>query len=65
MTNTKNTKKWLVLSVATTALLLIPRRSSRKANIKTADSDATVSKSSGVEIDPMNEPSKQNLVIKK
>jgi len=61
MTNTKNTKKWLVLSVAATALLLIPRRSSRQANIKTVDSDDTVSKSSSVEIDPMNEPSKQKV----
>jgi len=61
MTNTKNTKKWLVLSVATTALLLIPRRSSRKVNIRTADSDDTVSKSSSVEVNPMNEPSNQKI----
>ncbi|WP_394124890.1 hypothetical protein [Psychrobacter nivimaris] len=46
MTDDKNTKKWLLLSVAATALLLIPRRSSRKDNTKTVNNHDTVSESS-------------------
>ena len=46
MTEDKNTKKWLLLSVAATALLLIPRRSSRKDNTKTVSNHDTVSESS-------------------
>ena len=44
MTNYKNTKKLFLLSVAATALLLIPRRSSRKDNTKTVNNHETVSK---------------------
>lgn len=55
MTDNKNTKKWLVLSVAATALLLIPRRSSRKANTKIADNYDAVSKSNSVEADCRDE----------
>ena len=46
MTDYKNTKKWLLLSVAATALLLIPRRSSRKDNTKTVNNHDTVSEGS-------------------
>ncbi|WP_296208565.1 hypothetical protein [Psychrobacter sp. UBA3480] len=46
MTDYKNTKKWFLLSVAATALLLIPRRSSRKDNTKTVYDHDTVSESS-------------------
>ncbi len=46
MTNYKNTKKLFLLSVAATALLLIPRRSSRKDNTKTVSNHDTVSESS-------------------
>jgi len=42
MTDYKNTKKWFLLSVAATALLLIPRRSSRKDNTKTVNNHNTV-----------------------
>ena len=49
MTDYKNTKKWFLLSVAATALLLIPRRSSRKADIKAVNSDDTVTESSDVD----------------
>lgn len=58
MTDNKNTKKWLVLSVAATALLLIPRRSSRKANTEIADNYDAVSKSHSVEADCRDELSK-------
>ena len=49
MTNYKNTKKLFLLSVAATALLLIPRRSSRKADIKAVNSHDTVTESSDVD----------------
>jgi len=49
MTNYKNTKKWLLLSVAATALLLIPRRSSRKDNMKTVNDHDTVTESSDID----------------
>ena len=45
MTDDKNTKKWFLLSVAATALLLIPRRSSRKDNTKIVSNHDTVSES--------------------
>ncbi|WP_201607547.1 hypothetical protein [Psychrobacter immobilis] len=48
MTDDKNTKKWLLLSVAATALLLIPRRSSRKDNTKTVNNHNTVSKGNDI-----------------
>ncbi|WP_420229477.1 hypothetical protein ACOBWA_11930 [Psychrobacter sp. ER1] len=48
MTNYKNTKKWFLLSVAATALLLIPRRSSRKDNTKTVNNHETVSKGNDI-----------------
>ena len=37
VTNHTNTKKWFLLAVAATALLVIPRRSSRKADTKPLD----------------------------
>lgn len=49
MTDDKNTKKWLLLSVAATALLLIPRRSSRKDNTKTVNNHDTVSEGSDID----------------
>lgn len=49
MTDYKNTKKWLLLSVAATALLLIPRRSSRKDNTKTVNNHDTVSECSDLD----------------
>ncbi len=39
MANHKTFKKWLVLSAVATALTLIPRRSSRKADTKAPDKD--------------------------
>jgi len=48
MTDDKNTKKWLVLSVTATVLLLIPRRSSRKDNTKTVNNHDTVSKGNDI-----------------
>lgn len=48
MTDDKNTKKWLVLSVTAIALLLIPRRSSRKDNTKIVNNHDTVSKSNDI-----------------
>ena len=49
MTDDKNTKKWLLLSVAATALLLIPRRSSRKDNTETVNDHDTVTESSDID----------------
>jgi len=49
MTNYKNTKKLFLLSVAATALLLIPRRSSRKDNTKIVNNHDTVSEGSDLE----------------
>lgn len=49
MTDDKNTKKWLLLSVAATALLLIPRRSSRKDNTKIVNNHNTVSEGSDID----------------
>lgn len=37
VTNHTNIKKWFLLAVAATALLVIPRRSSRKADTKSLD----------------------------
>ena len=37
MTSHTNTKKWFLLAVAATALLVIPRRSSRQANTRPLD----------------------------
>ncbi|MDN3448400.1 hypothetical protein QL886_12180 [Psychrobacter sp. APC 3281] len=49
MTNYKNTKKLFLLSVAATALLLIPRRSSRKDNTKIVNNHNTVSEGSDLD----------------
>ena len=49
MTNYKNTKKLFLLSVAATALLLIPRRSSRKDNTKIVNNHDTVSEGSDLD----------------
>ena len=49
MTDYKNTKKWFLLSVAATALLLIPRRSSRKDNTETVNNHNTVSEGSDID----------------
>ena len=37
MTSHTNTKKWFLLAVAATALLVIPRRSSRQADTRALD----------------------------
>jgi hypothetical protein len=37
MTSHTNAKKWFLLAVAATALLVIPRRSSRQANTRPLD----------------------------
>lgn len=37
MTSHRNAKKWFLLAVAATALLVIPRRSSRKADTRALD----------------------------
>ena len=37
MTSHTNTKKWFLLAVAATALLVIPRRSSRQADTRPLD----------------------------
>ena len=37
MTHHTNTKKWFLLAVAATALLVIPRRSSRQADTRALD----------------------------
>jgi hypothetical protein len=39
MAKQKNLKKWFVLSAVATALLVIPRRSSRKADIEVSNKD--------------------------
>ena len=49
MTDNKNTKRWFLLSVAATALLLVPRRSSRKDNMKTVNNHDTVSEGSNID----------------
>ena len=49
MTDYKNTKKWLLLSMAATALLLIPRRSSRKDNTNAVNNHDTVSEGSNID----------------
>ena len=46
MANHEKLKKWLVLSAVATALLVIPRRSSRKADEMT-DADIANSKNKG------------------
>ncbi|MGE6441834.1 hypothetical protein ACQKC9_09765 [Psychrobacter sp. NPDC078409] len=58
MTDDKNTKKWLVLSVTAIALLLIPRRSSRKDNTKTVNDHDTVSKGNDIDAAHENAASK-------
>ncbi|WP_198329425.1 hypothetical protein [Psychrobacter cibarius] len=37
MTHHRNAKKWFLLAVAATALLVIPRRSSRQADTRALD----------------------------
>ena len=37
MTHHTNTKKWFLLAVAATALLVVPRRSSRQADTRPLD----------------------------
>ena len=37
MTHHTNTKKWFLLAVAATALLVVPRRSSRQADTRALD----------------------------
>ena len=58
MTDYKNTKKWFLLSVAATALLLVPRRSSRKDNTKTVNNHNTVSEGSD------NDDAHENVISK-
>lgn len=58
MMNNKKTRKWLFLSAAATALLLIPRRSSRKTGMKTDNSHNIESESSHTNRDHMDESSK-------
>ena len=64
MTTRKYSRKWLVLSAVATALLIIPRRSSRKSNnhitnkqdIKIDDAD----KNGSVESSDINDRRKSN-----
>lgn len=58
MINYKNTKKLFLLSVAATALLLIPRRSSRKDNTKIVNNHDTVSEGSDLDDAHQNAASK-------
>ncbi|MFK4002146.1 hypothetical protein ACI2I3_12455 [Psychrobacter namhaensis] len=45
MTSHPNTKKWLILGVIATGLLVIPRRSSQKADINLSDKNTVKTKS--------------------
>jgi len=45
LTGHPNTKKWLILGVIATGLLVIPRRSSQKADISLSEKNAVKTKS--------------------
>ena len=72
MTTRKYSRKWLVLSAVATALLIIPRRSSRKSNnnipdkqdikIDDADTDGPVESSAG-DMSGHRQPNEDSAII--